>query len=336
MKVNITKFLHEKAFCLILCVKVVLVTVSCKQSDSPPRESKPNPDVRYPVNQADPSIFYFDGQYYLYGTNDNNPDNGFLVYVSNDMSTWVLKKQAMYKGDSFGDWGFWAPHVFKHGERFYMAYTANERIAIAESDSPLGPFKQTVKKALESPVKLIDPYVFFDDDGKKYLFHVRLGNGNRVFVSEMSEDLSETKEETTVECIRASLPWERVQGAVAEGPTVVKNNGLYYLVYSANHYQSKDYAVGYAVSNNVYGPWTKFEGNPIISRNSTLKPGSGHGDLFKDKNNELWYVFHTHNSLNSISPRLTAIVKASFVEDNSGTDKFQIDNSSFSYQNFSY
>ncbi len=88
------------------------------------------------------------------------------------------------KGMRLARKGFWAPQIFVYKNKFYMAYTANEQIAIAESESPLGPFTQTKKDSLASTLKQIDPFVFFDDDGKKYLYHVRLTNGNRIFVAE--------------------------------------------------------------------------------------------------------------------------------------------------------
>ncbi|MEJ7676977.1 MAG: family 43 glycosylhydrolase [Segetibacter sp.] len=86
-----------------------------------------------------------------------------------------------------------------------MAYVANENIAIAESRSPLGPFTQKIKQPLKAPVKQIDPFVFIDGDGKKYLYHVRLSNGNKLFVAEMSDDFSAIKPQTLQECITATV-----------------------------------------------------------------------------------------------------------------------------------
>ena len=93
---------------------------------------------------ADPTIFSEDGTYYLYGT---GAKDGFQVYTSKDLKTWEGPKgatggYALKKGDAFGTQGFWAPQVFRHKGKYYMAYTADEQIAIASSDSPLGPFRQ--------------------------------------------------------------------------------------------------------------------------------------------------------------------------------------------------
>ena len=53
---------------------------------------------------------------------------------------------------------------------------------------------------------------------------------------------------------------------VAEGPSVLKKEGIYYLIYSANHFESKNYGVGYATSDSPMGPWKKYEENPILQR----------------------------------------------------------------------
>ena len=106
-----------------------------------------------------------------------------------------------------------------------MAYVANEQIAIAESNSPAGPFTQTKKDSLATTVKQIDPFVFIDDDGKKYLYHVRLVNGNRIFVAELNDDFSAIQPATLRECIAATENWENTAQAkwpVAEGPYCYK------------------------------------------------------------------------------------------------------------------
>src|SRR5699024_8066290 len=130
---------------------------------------------------ADPTIFYDDGTYYLYGT--HAVKKGFEVYLSNDLKNWEKAANlALSEKDVYGDHGFWAPQVFKYKNKYYMAYTANEHIAIAKSNSPLGPFKQEVQKPITDPngLKNIDPFIFIDTDGKKYLYYVRLQQGNRV------------------------------------------------------------------------------------------------------------------------------------------------------------
>ncbi|RZM22756.1 MAG: hypothetical protein EOO88_28415, partial [Pedobacter sp.] len=247
---------------------------------------------------ADPTIFLDNETYYLYGTSS---EKGFLVYESSDLKNWkgpvgANKGFALSKGESFGTKGFWAPQIFKYKGIYYMAYTADEQIAIATSNSPRGPFKQEVLKALSGTGNQIDPFVFFDKDGKPYMYHVKLQKGNRIFVTPMKADLSDVLPGAkSTECISGTLPWENTENtewAVTEGPTVIRHKDLYYLIYSANDFRNKDYAVGYATSDSPLGPWKKFEGSPIISREKFHFNGSGHGDLFKDKSGNYQYVLH--------------------------------------------
>ncbi|KGO91217.1 glycoside hydrolase family 43 protein [Flavobacterium subsaxonicum] len=263
---------------------------------------------------ADPTIFENEGTYYLYGTKGAKDvdGEGFQVYTSTDLKNWKKPAAnngfAFKKGDGYGTTGFWAPQVFKYNNKFYMAYTANEQIAIASSDSPAGPFKND-GKPLAADVRQIDPFIFFDN-GKIYLYHVRLENGNRIFVAEMENDLSAIKPGTLKECITATKPWEdteKVKWTVTEGPTVFKKDNLYYLLYSANDFRNKDYAVGCATSKSPHGPWEKPD-SPFISQSLLKYPGTGHGDVFYDKKGSMYYVFHTHFSESEVAPRKTAII----------------------------
>lgn len=287
---------------------------------------------------ADPTIFYDNGAYYLYGT--SAVDKGFEVYTSTDLKNWKKENQlALFKDHVYGDNGFWAPQVFKYKDTYYMAYTADEHIAIAQSNSPLGPFKQKVQKPITDPegLKNIDPFFFMDDDGTIYLYYIRLSEGNRIFMAELKSDLSDIKPHTIVSCINAvdnPQEWENTEykpWTVTEGPTVLKHKGLYYLFYSANDFRSKDYAVGYAVSENPAGPWKKYEGNPILNKDLIGENGPGHGDFFQDKTGQFYYVFHTHFSNDEVSPRRTALIKGEFVPGNNSPDKMEFDKNSFYY-----
>lgn len=295
----------------------------------------PNSSSDLGIYLADPTIFLDHGNYYLYGTSLGS-ENGFLVYQSNDLKNWSkpvgkTNGYALIKGDSFGEKGFWAPQVFKYKNCYYMAYTANEHIAIAKSESPLGPFKQEKLQSLAGEGKQIDPFIFFDIDGKPYIYYVKLKEGNRIFVSEMKADLSDLIAGTARECIAASAPWEnteKVSWPVAEGPSVTKKGNTYYLIYSANDFRNKDYAVGYATSRSPLGPWKKYEGNPIISKEQIHLNGTGHGELFTDKNGSFKYVMHTHFSSAEVAPRRTGLVDLQFTNGKEDT-KLIVDYKSF-------
>jgi len=284
---------------------------------------------------ADPTIFAEAGQYYLFGTGNNR---GFAPYQSSDLVNWhgpVGKGPnglALQMGESFGTKGFWAPQIFKNNGKYYMAYTADEHIGIAESDNPLGPFTQKNIHSISGRGKQIDPFIFKDTDGKLYLYHVRLQNGNRIFVARLKDDMSDIDTTTSRECISAEKPWENEAKApwpVSEGPTVVKHNGLYYMLYSCNDYRNINYSVGYATATSPMGPWTKQGDDAFISRKITGVNGTGHGDLFVDASGQLYYVLHTHASNAKVGRRKTAIIKVAFT--NSKPAALVADKDSFYY-----
>lgn len=147
---------------------------------------------------------------------------------------------------------------------------------------------------------------------------MRVTNGNVIWVAEMNADLKSIKEETLTECVKAETPWERVQANVAEGPSVLKKNGLYYLLYSANDYKSKDYAVGYATASSPFGPWKKYDGNPILHKDKDLAMklvGTGHGAPFMCKDGSYKYIFHAHWSQEKIQPRTSYFKNLTFSDD---------------------
>lgn len=324
----------------IVAIFLLTAGISCSQSNK--QQTIPEEVVTEEgIFLADPTIFSHNNTYYLYGTSQgklSDHGEGFLVFESKDLETWEGPKGAsgglaLKKGEAFGTTGFWAPQVFQHNDIFYMAYTANENIAIATSDSPLGPFTND-GEALEAPVKQIDPYVFINDDGKKYLYHVRLQEGNKIFVAEMNDDLLSIKPETLTHCISAEEEWEDTENVpwpVAEGPTILKEQGLYYLYYSANDFRNPDYAVGYATSTSPLGPWEKASQNPIIDRNLVGENGSGHGDVFFNEEGEMQYVLHTHFSEEKVHPRRSAVIKLELTTTEEGESVVKADKESFRF-----
>ncbi|MET0299787.1 MAG: glycoside hydrolase family 43 protein, partial [Flavitalea sp.] len=234
---------------------------------------------------ADPFILKVDQTYYLYGTDDKNAGGGFPVYTSTDMIHWsgpagkAAGGLALAKGESFGTKGFWAPMVVTYKGMFYMYYTADEKIAVATSESPLGPFRQTTfQPIIGGTTKEIDPHVFIDENGQKFIYFARLINGNRTYGAELNDDMQTVKETTIVECISYSQAWEVTSGKewpVTEAPAMIKNQQKYYLFYTGNDFRSPAYNVGFAVSDSPLGPFKKFDHNPIIKQDQVVQGTGG-------------------------------------------------------------
>src|SRR6185436_9009693 len=96
------------------------------------------------------------------------------------------------EGDAFPDlpsWvepgRTWAPSVMRDGDAYFLFYAAEERrtgyqcIGKARSTSPTGPFRDTRRGPIICQRGLggsIDPYVFRDRDGTRYLLWKNDGN----------------------------------------------------------------------------------------------------------------------------------------------------------------
>jgi len=295
---------------------------SCKQDKETDQIiPDPAPAVKQNILVADPFVLKHEGVYYLYGTSDISPNAGIPVYKSTDMVEWegpiglASNGNALVKGQTYGETGFWAPYVVQKENKFYMFYTANEHIAVATSDSPLGPFIQTDKKPLHPDTKEIDPHVFIDDDGKKYLYFVRFDNGNRSYGAELNDDLLSIKENTVKECIKQSQQWEIASGAqwpVTEAPAMLKHKNIYYLFYTANDFRHPNYNVGYATSGSPLGPFVKYNNNPIINNNESSR-GTGGCEFTTTASDELVMFYHAHNNAQSAPPRKVVYSKVAFV-----------------------
>lgn len=277
---------------------------------------------------ADPTVFVENGKYYLTGT--QNGSRGFRLYSSDNLETWQEGEEILRAGvDTYGTKGFWAPQIIKDGHEYLLTYTANEQTCVAKAPSLTGHYTQSTIGPIDGSEKNIDSFLFRDDDGKWYLYHVRFDHGNFLWVAEYDMERGCIVEGTLTPCFRNTQPWEATEAYVCdpimEGPAVLKMGEKYYLFYSANHFLSPDYAVGYAVSDSPTGPWVKNPDNPVIHSSIVGENGSGHGDWFIDNDGELRYVYHVHYSQDKASPRRTRIVTLRLTESPSGEYKITAD-----------
>lgn len=306
----------------LLFLSVIVLFSACKGTEQSSEETPSNKTL---VPLADPFIMLHEDVYYAYGTGS---DVGIEVMVSDDLKEWKRVDNergslALHKDDSYGDKWFWAPEVYYVNGKFYMYYSAEEHICVATSDSPLGPFVQEEKKPMLEGEKSIDNSLFIDDDGTPYLFFDRFNDGLNIWVAELEDDLMTIKQETLHPCIHVSQEWEEVWPRVNEGAFVVKHEGVYYMTYSANSYESQFYGVGYATATDIMGEWTKYPDNPLLQKPGNLV-GVGHSAMFRDREGNLMKVFHAHHDENNIHPRKMYITKVRF-ENVDGIEKLYIE-----------
>ena len=292
----------------------------------------------------DPSVFVEDGKYYLIGTeNSLSSQEGkssaavFPMYALEDLrlcrkvETGCAEARLLPRTNAFGKAQFWAPQIFRHKDRYYLAYTSDLHWGLAVSDRVGGPYRAHVE--FPKGGGRIDPFVFVDDDGRiwAYFSDWKVEGNSGVAVVELTKDLKAFVGEPTL-CVKNDRPWERKSldpeyvelnsklgyrgwqayqsnAATVEGPTVLKRNGKYVLFYSANDFRSPDYCVCAAVADTPKGPWKKMQEGPVLSRAETGFNGTGHGDVFIDNFGAMWYVFHVHNLPTRVDPRRTGVVR---------------------------
>jgi xylan 1,4-beta-xylosidase len=185
--------------------------------------------------------------------------------------------------------GAWAPHVIGPVNGvFYNYYVDATGNNVASGVTPTSFTK--IKTLIPGGG---DPWLFVDDDGKKYLYYaiwVNIGGKGQavIRVRRMTDYVTLASEPDTQVLIQTpTATWERV---TVEGPSVFKRNGTYYMIYAAGALPST-YATGYATASNPMGPWTKYPGNPIMSTGGNIH-GPGHGSVIADGAGELWFVYH--------------------------------------------
>lgn len=91
-----------------------------------------------------------------------------------------------------------------------------------------------------------------------------------------------------VRLITRDQVWEE---PLIENPSMVHHDGKYYLIYSANWWESEHYAVGYAVCDTPLGPCRKPLDQPILQAN-TREAGPGGAAFFQDHAGALWLAYH--------------------------------------------
>jgi len=251
-----------------------------------------NPIIDYGL--ADPNIKFEDGYYYLSATG-KAPDGRFIpIYRSKDLASWQFVRGAVDRGGKT-DWNyknFWAPEVYKIGDKFYLYYTAmpdvspqnsGNRVGLAISDSIQGPYQNV---GVVVPHASIDGHLFFDTDGSMYIFYtIEHGNKDGLVAGQIYADklISPTQVAGKPVQIISHHRWQ-------EGPFILQRNDKYYLTYSCGAWTDSTYHVRYAIAKSVMGPYTE-QPDTIIKTNMGVK-GPGHHSFFTDNKGKDWIVYH--------------------------------------------
>ena len=208
----------------------------------------------------------------------------------------------------------------------------NFRIGVAVADKPTGPFIDLTDKPLFDPgYPTIDANLFIDTDGKTYLYYSRVAYNHPVKseVEEWAKNKGWYKEieeswvygielkpdfsgvvgkpklllrppvrlnDKQAEWESRSVTSNEVNRRWTEGSVTFKKDGIYYIMYSANHFGGEYYAIGYATASTPLGPFKKASNNPILQKNTDKGgevSGTGHNSIiYSPDGKEMFCVYH--------------------------------------------
>ncbi|KAI0201900.1 glycosyl hydrolase [Astrocystis sublimbata] len=236
---------------------------------------------------SDPSCTQVDGTFYCV-TSTFISFPGLPIYASKDLINWKLISHAWNRESQLPgistktagqQEGMYAATIRYHDDLFYVIC---EYLGVGSSNlgvvfkSP-NPFDEaTWSDPVTFETNLIDPDLFWDDDGKSY-------------VATQSVVLQEIDLDTGVLSQPPISLWNGTGGVWPEGPHPYKKDGYYYLMIAEGG-TATDPSITIARSRNLKGPYEAHKNNPVLTNRDTDQffQTVGHGDLFQDLEGNWW------------------------------------------------
>ncbi len=230
------------------------------------------PQLVYGDDFPDASIFDVNGTYYAYSTNiggENMP-----VMSSTDLLHWKSIGDALAILPTWAEnsSGFtWAPTVTSAPgggyEAFFSTLDANGRECIgrATAPAPIGPFLDTSSGPLvcSNQHGAIDPSLYHSSSGDILVWKADTGRGQAAQILAQSLAAGDTAlvGAPTV-LLTADLGWE---DGIVEGPELAEVGGELDLFFSANRWDTSDYAVGVTSCSSPLGPCDQAGAHVVVS-----------------------------------------------------------------------
>jgi beta-xylosidase len=249
------------------------------------------------------------------------------VYYHNNPNGWSNPSAAW-------DGAYWAPEVYEVKGKYYMFYSAqwkenptneteNFRIGVAVADSPKGPFIDLNNKPVFDPgYPTLDANVFFDSNGKIYLYYSRacykhpvqseVADWARkkgwykeveeswVYGVELKPDFSGVIGEPVLLLRPPAKMNDRQSEWESRSVTSHEVNRRWTEGSVTNYFGGQNYAVGYATGRSPLGPFAKAANNPVLQKNTAAGgsvTGTGHNSItYSPDGKEMFCVYHARTS----------------------------------------
>lgn len=286
---------------LTLLLFLSLCVVSHQSLRAQPTASKPrkeNPVL--PGDFADPSVIRVGKTYYATGTSSEWAPH-FPLYQSTDLIHWRSVGYVFPETPAWASASFWAPELYYRNGTYFVYYVARKKsdgiscIGVATSKDPAKGFTDR-GILLEFGKEAIDPFII-EDGGQLYITWKAYGLDQRpieILGSRLSADGLKVEGEPF-----SMLRDDKKEGL--EGQCLVKKGNYYYLMYSPGNCCGREcnYKVEVARSSTLQGPYTRFEGNPLLAETAEWKC-TGHGTVVTSGEGKDYYLYHAYSKTNDV------------------------------------
>jgi len=282
----------------ILCLLLHSIALSTKADGQADLGSG---NFRNPIlyaDYSDPDVIRTGEDFYLVASSFHFMP-GIPILHSKDLVNWEIighvyprldlnPNYDLVGGNRYGG-GAWAPSIRFHAGRYYVYFpTPDEGIFQSNAASPYGPWTKPV--AVLPGKGLEDPCPFWDDDGRAYLIHSRLGAGPLILHRMNAEGTAVLDEGKVIVDDPMHLP-------TLEGPKIYKKNGYYYIFAPYGGVENGSQAVLRA--KNIFGP---YEHRTVLEQGHTSVTGPHQGGYVETPDGKGWFVhFHAQGAYGRIT-----------------------------------
>ena len=232
------------------------------------------------ADYPDPDIIRVGADFYMVSSSFHHAP-GIPICHSNDLVNWQVIGHAyerlpesnpaysMQDGKVAYRGGSWAPCIRHHNGKFHIGFnTPDEGFFMCIAGRPEGPYEM-----IPFHQELYDPGLFFDDDGRVYVFHAAIG----ICVTELTADARAVKSGP------ASI-YQTAFGYPFEGSHGYKRNDWYYVCVTARGYNGLQLCLR---SRDIHGPYEA----RVLSGDDLNYAGAGlhQGGFVELEDGETWF-----------------------------------------------
>ena len=241
----------------------------------------------------DPSVIRVGDDYYMVNSSFQYFP-AIPISHSRDMVHWHIIGHAITNpewldiSDIRDSHGIWAPDIEYVDGKYYIYVTLRlnadgkrdnnvmRRQLVMVSDKPEGPYSKPVCLEVDD----IDPSLFVDDDGSRYMI-----------IAKAAQAVPLTADGLAV-AGPAKTAWEGTGERCSEGPHIMKKDGYYYAIVAEGG-TGYGHGINVGRSKNFYGPYECSPYNPVMRQKDPTAPiqRAGHGKLVQDQNGQWWCYY---------------------------------------------